>query len=81
MSKKENSETKGLDGKLLRRIVTYLLPYKHWVAVAFVTVMTAAFLGPLRPRLIQIAIDDHVVAGDVEGLQRIIDLPHHRARW
>lgn len=72
MSKKENSETKGLDGKLLRRIVTYLLPYKHWVAVAFVTVMTAAFLGPLRPRLIQIAIDDHVVAGDVEGLQRIM---------
>lgn len=74
MSTKENSENKGLDGKLLRRIVTYLLPYKYWVAVAFVTVMTAAFLGPLRPRLIQIAIDDHVVSGDVDGLQRIMML-------
>lgn len=74
MSTKDNSENKGLDGKLLRRIVTYLLPYKYWVAVAFVTVMTAAFLGPLRPRLIQIAIDDHVVSGDVDGLQRIMML-------
>ena len=72
MSEKGNNENPGLDGKLLRRIIAYLLPYKFWVAIAFVTVMTAAFLGPLRPRLVQIAIDDHVVAGDMQGLQRII---------
>lgn len=34
--------------------------------------MVAAFLGPLRPKLVQIAIDDYVVAGDLEGLHRMI---------
>jgi ATP-binding cassette subfamily B protein len=64
----------ALDGRLLRRIVTYLMPYRGWVLLAFFTVMTAAFLGPLRPKLVQVAIDSHIVAGDLEGLRRIIFL-------
>ncbi|MDX1440692.1 MAG: ABC transporter ATP-binding protein, partial [Rubricoccaceae bacterium] len=28
--------------------------------------------GPLRPKLVQIAIDDHITVGDVNGLMRII---------
>lgn len=62
----------GLDRHLLRRIITYLMPYKGWVALAFLLVMTAAFLGPLRPKLVQVAIDDYIVAGDLDGLQRMI---------
>ncbi|NNE46190.1 MAG: ABC transporter ATP-binding protein [Rhodothermales bacterium] len=62
----------GVDGRLLRRIVTYLLPYKGWVIIAFVTVMTAAFLGPLRPKLVQVAIDSYIVTGQLDGLRRII---------
>lgn len=62
----------GFDGKLLRRIVTYLMPYKGWVALAFVSVMTVAFLGPLRPKLVQLAIDRHIVSGDLDGLHRMI---------
>ncbi len=62
----------GVDGRLLRRIVTYLLPYKGWVVLAFVTVMTAAFLGPLRPKLVQVAIDSYIVTGQLDGLRRII---------
>lgn len=34
--------------------------------------MVAAFLGPLRPKLVQIAIDDHIVMKDLEGLQVMI---------
>jgi ATP-binding cassette subfamily B protein len=49
-----------------------LKPYQGWVALAFVLVMVAAFLGPLRPKLVQIAIDEHVVAGDFAGLQRMV---------
>ncbi|RMH49610.1 MAG: ABC transporter ATP-binding protein [Bacteroidetes bacterium] len=48
------------------------MPYKGWVALAFLLVMTAAFLGPLRPKLVQVAIDDYIVAGDLDGLQRMI---------
>ncbi|GAB5521684.1 MAG: ABC transporter ATP-binding protein [Rhodothermales bacterium] len=62
----------GLDGTLFRRIVRYLMPYKGWVALALTLTLTAAFLGPLLPRLVQIAIDDHIVTGDLEGLRRII---------
>ncbi len=68
------SKTPAVDGRLLRRIVTYLLPYRTWVLVAFVTVMTAAFLGPLRPKLVQVAIDSHIVVGDLEGLRGVIFL-------
>ena len=72
--KRTDTESKPpvLDGRLLRRIVQYLMPYRGWVLIAFVTVMTAAFLGPLRPKLVQVAIDSHIVVGDLEGLRRII---------
>ena len=63
---------KGLDRKLLRRIVGYLMPYKHWVILAFLLVLVASFLGPLQPWLIRIAIDDHIVPGDLDGLVMIV---------
>jgi len=65
---------KGLDGRLLRRIISYLEPYKIWVGVAFITVLVVAFLGPLRPRLVQITIDQDIVTGDLEGLRNMIML-------
>lgn len=74
MSEDTPNETKGIDGPLLRRIITYLLPYKGWVALAFVSVMTAAFLGPLKPKLVQITIDRDILTGDLEGLQGMIML-------
>jgi ATP-binding cassette, subfamily B, multidrug efflux pump len=68
----KNDQKKGLDGRLLRRIVRLLFPYRVWVGVAFVTVMTAAFLGPLRPKLVQVAIDGYIVPGDLDGLMGMI---------
>ena len=69
------SENKqGLDAQLIRRIISYLEPYKGWVAIAFITVMTVAFLGPLRPKLIQITIDQDIVTGDLVGLRNMIAL-------
>ncbi len=62
----------ALDRRLLWRLAHYLWPYRGWVALAFCTVMAAAFLGPLRPKLVQVAIDHHIVAGDWRGLEYII---------
>ncbi len=62
----------GLDRRLLWRLAGYLWPYRGWVALAFCTVMAEAFLGPLRPKLVQVAIDRHIVEGDWNGLQQII---------
>lgn len=48
------------------------MPYKVWVTFAFILVLFSAFLGPLRPKLVQIAIDDYIVVGNLEGLQDFI---------
>lgn len=66
------SEKKGLDRRLLRRIIGYLIPYKHWVILAFFLVLLVSFLGPLRPWLIRLAIDHHIVPGELDGLFLLI---------
>lgn len=70
--KTTRDEAPGLDRRLLWRLAGYLWPYRGWVALAFCTVMVEAFLGPLRPKLVQVAIDRHIVEGDWSGLQQII---------
>ncbi|HET6566977.1 MAG TPA: ABC transporter ATP-binding protein, partial [Rhodothermales bacterium] len=62
------------DQHLMRRIFTLLIPYKGWVVLAFVSVVAAAFLGPLRPVLIQRAIDRYIIPGDIDGLQWMVFL-------
>jgi ATP-binding cassette, subfamily B, multidrug efflux pump len=70
----KKDDVSGLDGQLLRRIVAFLLPYKGWVIGALLLTIGASFLGPLRPALIQRAIDDYIVVGDLDGLSFIITL-------
>ena len=71
-TEEQDKKPTGIDGKLFKRIVAYLMPYKGWVSLAFFLVMISAFLGPLRPKLIQIAIDDYIVPGDLIGLRGMI---------
>lgn len=65
---------KALDTALLKRLVVYLRPYKWHVVFAITMSIGAAFLGALVPKLSQIAIDDHMLKGDMPGLLRIIAL-------
>ncbi len=62
----------SFDGQLLRRIAQYLKPYVGWVVLALAITLVGSFLGPLRPWLVQRGIDNYIVVGDLEGLQRII---------
>jgi len=62
----------SFDGQLLRRIAHYLRPYLGWVVLALAITLVGSFLGPLRPWLVQRGIDNYIVVGDLEGLQRII---------
>ena len=54
--------------------MSVLWPYRWGVAAALVFTFTIAYLGPLRPKLIQVAIDDHITQGDLDGLVRIVGL-------
>jgi len=73
-TEQEAEKTPVYDGRLFGRILSFLAPYKGWVTLAFVLSVLAAYLGPVRPKLIQVAIDDHIVVGDSEGLQFMIVL-------
>lgn len=70
----EDKQGTDFDGRLLRRLIRYLAPYKWWVLLAFVLTVGAAYLGPLRPKLIQEAIDNFIVPGDLDGLRWMITL-------
>ncbi len=72
MGKKENK--KAVDRTLIRRLYFYIEPYKWFVALAIVLTLAAAFLGTVRPKLTQVAVDDYIAFKDMEGLLKIIGL-------
>lgn len=53
---------------LLRRIYALASPYKGKLIIAVTLVVTMAFLGAVRPLLIQYTLDHDVVDGDTRGL-------------
>jgi ATP-binding cassette subfamily B protein len=67
-SKQKN---KAVDSNLIRRLYVYLHPFRWLLLLALVLTLLSAFLGPLRPYLIQIAVDDYIAEGDYNGLFRI----------
>ncbi len=73
-SSRTKSGKNRLDLHIIRRIVEYLRPYSVWVGVALVSVLATSFLGPLIPKLVQVTIDEEIVAGDVDGIRRMIML-------
>lgn len=62
---------KAYDARLMRRLLTYLHPYKRETALAFVAIVLSSALGLLQPWLMKIAIDEHIAAGQLEGLGTI----------
>lgn len=61
-----------VDRTLIRKLGAVLWPYRWWVGLALALTFGAAFLGPLRPRLVQVAIDGYITEGDAQGLLRIV---------
>ena len=59
---------KAFDLKLLRKILTYVRPYKAVFYGAFVLTVVLSALATARPILIQYVIDNFVITPDSEGL-------------
>ena len=62
---------KVYDGRLMRRLLAYLAPYKLVVAVSLVLVLLVSALKLVGPILTKIAIDDYIAAGEIGGLNVI----------
>ena len=62
---------KAYDGRLMRRLLTYLSPYRTQVAVSLGAIIGASFLQLAQPYLTKLAIDEYIALGDLDGLDRI----------
>jgi ATP-binding cassette subfamily B protein len=68
MAQEQETDAKRVDYRLLRRLLQFLKPYKlHLLGGVLLTLVSSA-LGPLRPFITRIAVDDHIAKGDLNGL-------------
>jgi ATP-binding cassette subfamily B multidrug efflux pump len=67
------SETTGkaFDYKLFKRVLKYVKPYKSLFVLTGILTILLSFMAPLRTLLVQKALDNHVLAGDAQGLTQI----------
>jgi ATP-binding cassette, subfamily B, multidrug efflux pump len=59
---------KAYDAKLMRRLLGYVKPYKKYVIFAILLNIFVAGLGPVRPYLTKVAIDDYIAQSNYNGL-------------
>ena len=62
---------KAYDARLMRRLLTYLQPYRVQVFWSIILLVIATALQLSGPVLVQIAIDKYIAVGDTAGLLRI----------
>ena len=62
---------KAYDRKLMARFIRYLLPYRRLMAGALLVLPLVAVCRLAQPWLLKIAIDNHIIAGKMEGLPLI----------
>ncbi len=73
-NKKNIDEVKGkaYDSRLMKRLLGYVKPYKKYVIVAILLNIIVAGLGPVRPYLTKIAVDDSISNKDYDSLLTIV---------
>ena len=59
---------KAYDSRLMRRLITYLRPYKPYVAFALVLILLESSLEVAFPWLTKTAIDRYIAAANITGL-------------
>jgi ATP-binding cassette, subfamily B, multidrug efflux pump len=62
---------KAYDARLMRRLLTYLRPYKSQVALALAAIITGSVLQLAQPYLMKLAIDRYIANRDLRGIDRI----------
>lgn len=60
-----------IDFVLLKRVIAFAKPYKLQFMIAAISAILLSFLGPLRPMLINYAIDNYIIISNKEKLLEI----------
>lgn len=69
--REEDKLGKACDARLMRRLLTYLRPYRWYVVLSLLLLMLASALQLTRPYLVKLAFDEHIAIGDGPGLNQI----------
>ncbi len=64
----ESVSGKAFETSLLRRIYSYVLPYRKLLYITVLLTILMSLLTPMRPYLIQYTFDKHILGGDTRGL-------------
>ena len=66
------TQKKAADKTLIKRLYFYIEPFVGYIALAIVLSLAVAYLGTVRPKLTQIAVDDYIAFDNFEGLFTVI---------
>ena len=72
MADQPKASGKALDWPIIIRLLGYVKPYKSYFFLALFFTILLAVLGPLRPILIQLTLDNDVAQRDIIGLQQMV---------
>jgi ATP-binding cassette subfamily B protein len=67
----EEALGKAYDSRLMKRLLSYLKPYRRWVVLAVVLLLIYSAVQIAVAFLTQIAIDEYIAVDDLSGLQMI----------
>ena len=65
-------DKKSIDLRLVARLLGFLRPYWPWVASALLLILAASLARQAGPVLTKIAVDEHLVPGDLNGLGTLV---------
>jgi ATP-binding cassette subfamily B multidrug efflux pump len=70
MAQEEEVLGKAYDSRLMRRLLTYLRPYRWQVTIAIVSIILKSFADVLGPYLVKVAVDRYLApaSGSASGL-------------
>jgi ATP-binding cassette subfamily B protein len=69
--KKRSKTGNVIDFILLKRVMKFAKPYKLYFFIAAISAILLSVLGPIRPLLINYAIDNYIILFNKDGLIRI----------
>jgi ATP-binding cassette subfamily B protein len=72
MAMHEDVIGKAYDARLMRRLLGYLRPHRHSVVLALAAIVGHSMMQLTYPYLTKVAIDQHILTGDLTGLNQIV---------
>ncbi len=70
----KSTSGEAFNPRVISRMLTYLRPYRRWMAIAFVLMIFESLLTLAIPYLYKIAFDENIAQADLSGLAVTVGL-------